>query len=804
MIKKIKKSFIKSKNKFKKLSFNKIKYRNYIKRLPVCDKSILLESQHGRTFNGNMFYLLKELASNSLYEDYKIYYTVKDSNQKLVEDVLENYKLKGVKTLLLDSKEYYRIVATSKYLFNDTSFLPFFIKRDEQVYLNTWHGTPLKTLGKKSHADSYILGNIQRNFILADYLLYPNEFTMNLMVNDYMIKNLSHAKILLGGYPRNSIFFDGSIKNKVRDYYEIEDDIQIIAYMPTYRNHNVPLGKNIENTYTLYHLLELDKKLSEKQVMYVNIHPLAGQQINYKMFKHIKPMPKDFETYEFLAATDCLITDYSSVMFDYVLSKNKIILFTYDKNEYLENRGMYLDMNDLPFPMVSDTDNLAKEIASPKNYNDNYFINEFCKYDNLDICDKICRTVVLGEENLIKSKNLEKNNKENVLIYVGNMAKNGITASIKNLLINLDLKERNYYINYIPRKVKSHLTQFEELTSLVNYIPMQGKMILTFKEEVIYHLFSKGIISATTMSKYLDEAYKYEIKRLFGNASFSHAIQFCGYEKSPIMKYSKIPCNNVIYVHNNMVEEIRTKSNQRKDVLSYAYKEYDKVSLVTHDMMESVDHFYSNSNKLVANNIIDYKRVLNLAQQPFSLDEDTKLNMNLNKFINILNSDSKKFINIGRFSKEKGHLRLIDSFEKVWREHNDSYLIIIGGYGSLYKETLEYAANKICSDNIIIIKSMTNPFVVLKKCDYFVLSSYHEGFGIVIAEADILGLSVISTNIDGPKQFMIQNGGTLVDNSTDGLYQGMIDLINSNVKCMNVNYEEYNKNAIKQFNKLLS
>ncbi|SFJ62880.1 CDP-glycerol glycerophosphotransferase [Terrisporobacter glycolicus] len=804
MIKGLKKKYKKIRKCFKKLSFNKMKYRKYIKDLPINEKSILLESQHGRTYNGNMYYLLKELLTNSSYKDYDIYFTVKESNKNNIFKALEKYNLDNFKTVSIYSKEYYKVVATSKYLFNDTTFLPFFIKRKGQIYTNTWHGTPLKTLGKNSNADAHLLGNVQRNFILSDYLLYPNKFTMDHMLNDYMLENICNSRPILGGYPRNSVFFDDDIRSQVRKYYEINDDIQVIAYMPTYRNHSIPQGKTIENTYILYHLLELDKRLIDKQIMYVNIHPLANSRIDYRMFKHIKPMPKYFETYEFLAATDCLITDYSSVMFDYALTKNKIILFTYDKEEYLNNRGTYLDINKLPFPLVENVDELFNEIITAKNYNDDEFINIYCSYDSKYSCKNLCDTVILNKNNIMPTFEIPTNNKENVLIYVGNMAKNGITTSVKNLLLNLDLDKKNYYINYIPRKIKHNLTQFQELKSIVNYIPIQGKMILTLKEEIIYHLYNKKFISASTMAKHLDTAYSLEIKRSFGDINFSHAIQFCGYENSPILKYSKFKCNNIIYVHSNMVEEIKTRNNQRKDVLSYAYNAYDKVAMVTVDMSKSINCFCKTSNKLVANNLIDYNRVIKMSMDELLIDNNTIINTDLERMKTILNSNSKKFVTIGRFSQEKGHLRLIDAFEKVWSENNDTYLFIIGGHGKLYNPTLKYAQSKVCSENIIIIKSMSNPYTVLKKCDYFVLSSYYEGFGLVIAEADMLGLPVISTDIDGPKQFMLKNKGTLVENSTNGIYNGMIDLLNNKVKCMNVDYKEYNKEAVKQFENLLA
>ena len=97
---------------------------------------------------------------------------------------------------------------------------------------------------------------------------------------------------------------------------------------------------------------------------------------------------------------------------------------------------------------------------------------------------------------------------------------------------------------------------------------------------------------------------------------------------------------------------------------------------------------------------------------------------------------------------------------------------------------------------------MPNPYTVLKKCDYFILSSHYEGFGLVLAEADILGKPAISTDIAGPRTFMQAHGGTLVGNSTAGILEGMYLLKDGKVPVMNVDYEKYNDEVREQFDSL--
>lgn len=128
-------------------------------------------------------------------------------------------------------------------------------------------------------------------------------------------------------------------------------------------------------------------------------------------------------------------------------------------------------------------------------------------------------------------------------------------------------------------------------------------------------------------------------------------------------------------------------------------------------------------------------------------------------------------------------------------------MIIIGGYGTLYNETLRYAEDSL--SNIVIIKSMSNPIAVMKKCDLFILSSYYEGLGLTLLEADTIGMPTISTNVQGPRGFVQEYGGVLVDVNSEGIYNGMMEYMNGKVKAMNVDYEAYNKRAVEQFEAML-
>jgi CDP-glycerol glycerophosphotransferase len=98
---------------------------------------------------------------------------------------------------------------------------------------------------------------------------------------------------------------------------------------------------------------------------------------------------------------------------------------------------------------------------------------------------------------------------------------------------------------------------------------------------------------------------------------------------------------------------------------------------------------------------------------------------------------------------------------------------------------------------------MTNPLPIVKACDGFILASHYEGIGLVLVEADILGLPVVSTDITGPRTFMQNNNGTLVPNTFEGVEEGFRLLIDGKVPMLTSDYKKYNENALEEFKKIV-
>lgn len=779
----------------------------YREHISVKECWVLLESAKGGYPADNIAVMLSELTSNPRYKKFRLFLSGEETVAEERKQYLEDKGLSGRVTLLtIDSVAYYKVLAAAKYLINDDSFIYFFTKRPGQVYLNLWHGTPLMTLGKQKKYDHAVLGNEQKNFFDADYLLCPNEFTKECFLEDYMLSNFAKGKLWMTGYPRNEILLRQEFVISMRQKYGLEEK-QVIAYLPTWRNNTQEQSKQVRTDNLRAILKQWDEALSDHQVVYMNQHPINRLTIDFSEYRHIRPFPAG-SIYEFLMAADVLVTDYSSVLFDYLLTDRKIILFTHDRDYYERVRGLHMELSELPFPKVETVAELMKELALPKQYEDARFRQRFCPWDAVGVAKALCGKFLLGEESsLIEERDIPYNGKKNVLLYVGTFGKNGLTASAVNLLNTLDLTKHNYAVVYYMGDMKSHPEFIRVVPEQVARYGVYFYRSLTFLEKVRYMLWREFDKVPYWMTKgAIAKMSKRESERMFRSLRLDTVIQFAGYDDEMTGAMEQTPCNRIIYVHSDMEQEIKVRKNADRDFLKKMYNSYDSVAVVTEGMMAPTRRIAGSetAHLVLCNNVIDDSTITKRGKEPLLFDADTVCRPSEEELRQVLASGKKKFVTVGRFSAEKGHKRLIRAFETLHRKWPDTCLIIVGGHGDLWNATLRQVQESSCPEDIFLVRFLSNPYPLVKQCDYFAFSSLYEGFGLVLAEADILGLPCFSPDLPGPRGFMKKYGGLLVDNSEEGICSGMEACMMGTVpQNLQVDYKEYNKTAVEQFESML-
>ncbi len=364
-----------------------------------------------------------------------------------------------------------------------------------------------------------IYGNVQKCFIISDYLVYPNKYMEDIMLDAYMIRNITSAKVLESGYPRNSIFYNKSRAEEIK----VENNLQgkqIMVYMPTWRG-IMTKRKNKEQIQEIkMYFDEIDKKLTDDQILYIKLHVFVKSNIDCSEYKHIKEFPNEYETYDFLNVADILITDYSSVFFDYANTGKKIILFPYDKEDYLATRGIYIDFEKLPFPNVYNADELIEEINKVETVNYKSFIDKYCEFDNRDATKLICKCVFEGKEDGIVNNNFKKEvKKKNVIIYAGNKSKTKAIEEYLKLFNDLDLQKANYSFLIDCNLLQDRVDFVEKIPYSCGIIPYKKDLQFTIFERLKRKLArnKKGTIK---------KAYERNSYKCFGKFKFDEAITY--------------------------------------------------------------------------------------------------------------------------------------------------------------------------------------------------------------------------------------------------------------------------------------
>ncbi len=788
-----------------KNAWNNGRYVHAVNHGKIRENAILLESKNAKDLAGNIYRLL-EVVTGEEFEAFEVFLSVRKDCMKQIKCLIKQKGITGCTIVPYESRRYYHLLATAKYLVEDTSFPARFIKRKEQVYLNTWHGTPLKRMGRDEEAGAYAIGNIQKNLLCADYLLYPNCYMKDVMFSAYMLEDLYRGTVIYEGYPRNGIFFEEEQRTILRKELGI-DDKQVTVYMPTWRGGVNDYSSTSMEDAAAGCFAVLDELLTENQLFYVKFHVFTAKNFDFDRYKHIRPFPEGHEAYEMLNVADVLVTDYSSVFFDFANTGRKIVLFPYDYEEYIGARGLYTELESLPFPKVYDAEALAKELKNGKHYDDAEFLKTYCTYDNKDAALRLARHVFLGEE-VCRTETYEvkeaSDRGKNILVYSSGLEQNGITTSLLNLLDCVDREKTHYYLTFFQGGMRRTPSRIRLIPENVRFFPINGSITeCTLAELIAFKLFYGFGLDCRPVYYYVRRLYEREYQKHFSAAQFDGVVHYTGYVKDITTLLSTAPCKTAIFIHNDMMQEIKTKGNQYLPTLRHAYREYDVVVPVSDSVWDSIRAISDNDRVQVIENTHNDKRVKERAELALAVEEETLLSVPFEQLQEMLEDESLEcFVNIGRYSPEKGHKKLLAAFERYHAEHPESRMIIIGGYGMYYEEVVAYAASLSCKDAVVLVRSILNPFPIVKRCKLFLLASDYEALALVLLEAESLGVPAVATDIPGSGDLMRKHGGYIVENSVDGLYKGMCAYRAGKVKTMGICFDNYNQNSAEKFEAL--
>ena len=321
-------------------------YRSFSK-LPLTE-SILFESFQGKVIGDNPYAIFTEVQSRNF--DYELLFTV--NSRTAAPD--------GARGVKHGSIAWLRALATSKVLVNNTNFPGYFRKRPGQKYIQTWHGTPLKRLGRDIvdvvPTGSY-LKMMDREASFWDYLISPSSYCSELFPTTFGFS----GKIIETGYPRNDILTTRALdRDKIRQALGIEDKNKLVVlYAPTWRDTNRTATGNWKPVNFL------TEDLAQSVTWLFRGHTNTHQAHNQRVAKGAIDVTDYKNVAELYLAADVLVTDYSSSMFDFSVTGKPMIFLAPDLEEYVSKRGFYFDFEKLaPGPILRDGSKLSETLEN--------------------------------------------------------------------------------------------------------------------------------------------------------------------------------------------------------------------------------------------------------------------------------------------------------------------------------------------------------------------------------------------------------------------------------------------------------
>ncbi len=374
----------KRKDRFRKesrkilLDSRKKNYDKLKSKIKTDEKVILFSTFDGRSYGDSPKAIYEYMLTDERFEDYKFVWAFR--NPKQFTFVLDN---PNTYITTVNTPDYEKTCATAKYWIYNYRMSDHIYPKKDQVYIQLWHGTPLKRLGYDIKISDNAMNSkteIREKYRIDaekfKYILAPSHFAAEKFISAW---NLNHTgredTVVELGYPRNDFLITYTADDviRIKKQLSIPDGKKCILYAPTWRDnqHKSGVGYVYE---TEVDFDALKKRLSDDYIILFRAHYLVANSFDFKRYSgFVYDVSKVNDINHLYVISDMLVTDYSSVFFDYANLKRPEIFYMYDLEAYgSEIRGFYIDLDELPGPIVRTEDELVKAIKNAQNYGDVY------------------------------------------------------------------------------------------------------------------------------------------------------------------------------------------------------------------------------------------------------------------------------------------------------------------------------------------------------------------------------------------------------------------------------------------------
>ena len=314
---------------------------------PMDEKSVIF-SAHSRKYNDSPRAIYEYMIKHPEYQDFKYYWALDDISIYLPGKAIK---------VVPDTLSYFRIALKCKYWItcvNIERSLKF--KRKNCVYLNTWHGIPIKTVGNCAE------GRNDYDFSFIDYFCISGDYETLVYEKSF---NVPFSHMIKTGMPRNDVLYNTTEKEikEIKNKIGLPLNKKILLYAPTWRD-----SKDGGVSYSIKPPMNLEKWeriLGHDYILLFRTHPYTNKLLGVDFNEFVRNFANYPDINELLKIADILISDYSATIFDYSILERPIISFAYDCDEYERDRGFAMDIRkEMPGGICKTEDDVLDRIIN--------------------------------------------------------------------------------------------------------------------------------------------------------------------------------------------------------------------------------------------------------------------------------------------------------------------------------------------------------------------------------------------------------------------------------------------------------
>ncbi|GER21707.1 hypothetical protein NCCP1664_02040 [Zafaria cholistanensis] len=861
---------------------------------PVRTGTVLYESFSGNGMLCNPEAIFRHLLGDPQYRHLRHVWALSslEEHAGTVAEFAEDPRVSFVET---GSAAYLEAMAEAQYLVNNSTFPWTFAKRPGQVYLNTWHGTPLKAMGYHVPDGGPDTRNIIRNFVQADYLLSPNPFTTEQMYYaGYKLRNIFEGTIIQAGYPRIDHQWPDAparadLWTRLAAAGIAEDGRRIILYAPTWKGDSFYNPAN-DAARLLHTVRALEERIDTTRFrVLLKIHQVVYAAARQTPGLEGYLVPNAVPANRVLGITDVLVTDYSSIFYDFLATGRPILFYTPDWEDYAEGRGLYRNPDSLPGPVARTLPDLAAHLAGcvrqsdgglevPEPWRRQYGqdVRDYVPDDDGKATERVVEAV-FGQEARLPSgarPDLEKRSaqgssaqgpsaqgagleerhllrdhsdgRQKLLVYAGGLVSNGITTSFLNLMENIDHEKFDVSVWYSYSSHADRAANALRINPNVRLFPRAGGPILGLADRFRYRrTLDHGPAPGADFRAGAQPIWDTEWTRCFGQSRFDYIVDFSGYSPfwSLVLLRGKARKHS-IWAHNDLFAEagkvINGKQPHRAHLMSLfaTYRSFDAIVSVSPGLARvnatNLAEYAPAHSFVSARNSLAYRRLqamVSTERTPLpgadaafaelygsgsrdlsyimrtlrriytdaTIDAELGHQRTLDAFFPEGHQDGvQTFVTVGRLSPEKNQARLLRAFAQVHATRPKTRLLVIGS-GPLEKDLRQLASDLRLDRCVSFTGQLANPYLVMEAADCFVLSSDYEGLPMVILEAMVLGLPVVTTAFGSVESAVPPGQGLVVERDDDALAAGLLAFLDGKVAPAEFDPAAYNDRAMEEF-----